>query len=163
MLPNGQRVVLRATIRDALPSLLFECGINQLKLITINYNESRVYNMVQNSRGLAPSSQPLATEFSIPVDSSVWQHMKYEADIRFVPSIDDIRSATTSTMTIIRRYAIDTLHYGDSFVPDVHYESKYSKELSFFRGRAMKIVIPPDTPSIHGFNVQDTLIVLPGK
>lgn len=162
-LPSGRRVVLRTTISDAVPSHSSSCEINQLKLITINHHEDKVYNLVQNGRELSPASSSIATEFSIPVDSLVWQHMKYETDIGFSPSIEDIRSAMTSTMTIIRRYAIDTLHYGDAFVSDVRYESTYSKTLRFFPGRILKIVIPPDTPSIHGFNIQDTLIVNPGS
>lgn len=163
LLPDGREIVLQITISDSLPARETICVPGQFRLVSLSYFEGKMHSKHGAGRGLANIIRPISTSFSIPVDDAASQYLKYEAEISFLPSLTDIDSATTVTLNFIRRYAIDTLHYNRNAVnPQIRYESTYAKEITLVPGRILKIIIPSDTPSVHGFTIEDTLIINPG-
>ncbi len=54
-----------------------------------------------------------------------------------------------------------TVSEGDEFSADVVYASKYTKDIEIVLGKMLKLVFPPDTPSVRGFDIEDTLIIVP--
>lgn len=163
LLPDGREIVLQITISDTQPARETICDPGQLKLISLSYFEGKMRSKHGAGRSLTNIIIPISTSFSLPVDDAASQYLKYEAEIRFRPSLTDIDSATTITLNFIRRYAIDTLHYSRTVVtPQIRYESTYTKEITLVPGRILKIIIPSDTPSVHGFTIEDTLIINPG-
>lgn len=68
----------------------------------------------------------------------------------------------TTTLQMIRRYNIMRQHYSSSKADSKEsYQSTYSKVIELERGKTIKIVFPPDSPSEHEFRVTDTLIIRP--
>ncbi len=163
LLPDGREIVLQITVRDTMPARETICAPGQFRLISLSYFEGKIRSQHGAGRGLANIIRPISTSFSLPIDDVASQYLKYEAEINFLPSFTDIDSATTVTLNFIRRYAIDTLHYSRTVVtPQIRYESTYTKEITLVPGRILKIIIPSDTPSVHGFTIEDTLIINPG-
>ncbi len=160
---DGREIVLRTTIRDTRPVRESACEPQQMKLTSVSYHNGKVLGTHGAGRELAGIRKPISTSFSIPVDDAASQAVEYTADIRFSDGIADINKPTTSTLTFVRTYAIDTLHYGYTPAnPQVRYESTYTRTIDVIPGRILKIVIPPDTPSVRGFAIEDTLVINPG-
>ena len=163
LLPDGREIVLQITISDTQPVRETICPLGQFRLISLSYFEGEILSKHGAGRSLSNIIIPISTSFSLPVDDAASQYLKYEAEISFLQSFTDIDSATTVTLNFIRRYAIDTLHYNRTEVkPHIRYESTYTKEITLVPGRILKIIIPSDTPSVHGFKIEDTLIINPG-
>ena len=162
-LPDGRQMVLHTTVRDTKPTRKTTCGPGQMKLISTNYRDGKVLSKHEASRDLANTFKPVKTSFSCPKDDAASQFMDYNAKIIFSPPLTDIDTSITSTLTFIRQYAIDTLNYRRNPTdPHVRYESRYTKDITIEPGRILRIVIPPDTPAVRGFRIEDTLIIHPG-
>ena len=163
LLPDGREIVLQITISDTLPARETICPPGQFRLISLSYFEGKMRSKHGAGRSLSNIIIPINTSFSLPVDDAASQYLKYDAEISFLPSFTDMDSATPTTLNFIRRYSIDTLHYSRSVAnPQIRYESTYTKEITLVPGRILKIIIPSDTPSVHGFTIEDTLIINPG-
>lgn len=162
-LPNGRQIVLRTTVRDTKPTRGITCGPGQMKLVSVSYLDGKVQSSHGASRDLANTVKPIQTSFSCPRDDAASQFMSYNAEISFSPPLVEVNTTITSTLTFIRRYAIDTLNYiRNPIDPHVRYESTYSRDITLEPGRILKIVIPADTPSVRGFRIEDTLMINPG-
>ena len=163
LLPDGREIVIQMTISDTQPIREAICAPGQFRLISLSYFEGKMRSKHGAGRSLTNMIIPISTSFSLPVDDAASQYLKYEAEISFLPAFTDIDSSITTTLNFIRRYAIDTLHYSRSVAnPQIRYESTYTKEITLVPGRILKIIIPSDTPSVHGFTIEDTLIINPG-
>jgi len=163
LLPDGREIVLQITVRDSFPVKERKLEPYQLRLISLSYFEGKILSKHGAGRALENTIKPISTSFSIPVDDAASQYLQYDAEISFQPTLTDIDSSTTITLNFIRRYTIDTLHYIRTEVnPQIRYQSTYTKEITLVPGRILKIIIPSDTPSVHGFTIEDTLIINPG-
>ena len=67
-----------------------------------------------------------------------------------------------TTLKLNRRYNIMRQHYSNAQADSKEsYQSTYSKVIELEKGKTIKIVFPPDSPSEHEFRVTDTLILRP--
>ncbi len=88
--------------------------------------------------------------------------MKYKIIISLSDTPTEKYDKLKTSLTIKRSYAIDTLYNkNEKFTDDLFFESKYSKDIILEHGKIFMLVIPPDTPPVHGFSVEDTLVFRP--
>jgi hypothetical protein len=67
-----------------------------------------------------------------------------------------------TTLTFYRTYYIDIDHISmQEFSWEFMYSSLFSKQIELIPGEKLILVFPPDTPSVHGFDIEDTLILRP--
>jgi len=163
LLPDGREKVIQLTITDTKPASETICAPGWLRLISLIHFEGKMHFKHGAGRVLENTIEPISTSLTLPVDDAASQYLKYDPEISFLPALTNIDSSTTTTLNFIRRYAIDTLHYRRNEVNlHIRYESTYTKEITLVPGRILKIIIPPDTPSVRGFTIEDTLIINPG-
>ncbi|MGD8922828.1 MAG: hypothetical protein PVH24_06230, partial [Candidatus Zixiibacteriota bacterium] len=111
----------------------------------------------------SPLSQErtFTTNFSNRHDS-VYQRAQYEATIRFSKPVQLSELPVHCAVTFERTYRIDTLYVPySSFEADVVYRSRYQRDIAIERDKSVQFVFPPDTPSVRGFDILDTLIIAP--
>lgn len=115
-----------------------------------------------NSRGALTDSIKFQTGFSIQRDDGYFEQVKHQMEIIFASLPENISEPFRTKLTFRRTYNIDTLHYPQKeFVADVIYRSEFTKEIELVPGKTLMLVFPPDSPSVRGFNIEDTLYIRP--
>ena len=110
-------------------------------------------------------------------DSLSSEQLMYRIEVELSENIGALSGPTLCSFTFTRIYSIDTLRItpkydpeikkyrnkGDKFLEDIRYKSEYTKEITLVPGQVFKLVIPPDTPSVRGFQIVDTLVLMPRR
>ena len=85
-----------------------------------------------------------------------------DIDLDFSSHGDVAKEPLRGQLSFVRTYTIDTLHYAHAaFSADVVYTSHYTKDIEIVPGKMLKLIFPSDTPSVRGFDIEDTLIIVP--
>ena len=162
-LPDGRRVAMSviAYLKDT--ELSNEYNLQPLNLITTQFFNGKVLSKSRKSHPMIKNTNKISTSFSYPVDNIAETLMKYKVKIWFSKPVESITSPTPCQLVFTRTYSIDTLHYQKTdFEPDLTYETRYIKDVVLLPNQELKIVIPPDTPTVRQFDMEDTLIIIPG-
>jgi len=136
-----------------------------LQVITVQTWNGVVQSVASSGRVISPHPDTIDNTFSLsgPLPDSR-RVLKYSGIVSFSQDIAKLQATTPITLTFVRKYAIDTLHYAATpFAATEFLTSKNSRVVTVTPGEVLKVVIPPDTPSVGGFDITDTLIVVPPK
>jgi hypothetical protein len=88
--------------------------------------------------------------------------IKYEVRIEMSDLPERIDRPVRTELSFHRTYLIDTAFIDmSSFSGDLTYSSVYRKEIELTPDQELILVFPPDTPSVYGFDFEDTLIIKP--
>ncbi|MBN1211137.1 MAG: hypothetical protein JXA92_01040 [candidate division Zixibacteria bacterium] len=162
-LPGGEEVFLELrAIGDRAPVSVFNGPACNLELKTTFLHEGRVYGshistqMFQNEPNVIPARFMLPRE-----DDSDPEHLRYTVKIGFSEELKNITRPMECEITFHRMYMIDTLGNPEDNEFDIGYFSSFVKEIELRPGKELKLIFPPDTPSIRGFDIEDTLIIKP--
>lgn len=102
----------------------------------------------------------IQAEFSLNLPDGTFECLKYEVSMTLSPPVGDQNDYGQTRLIYSRKYIIDTMCVEfESFGPDVTYNSSYEKDVVLDPGGVIQLVFPPDTPSVRGFDIEDTLIV----
>jgi hypothetical protein len=86
----------------------------------------------------------------------------YGADLAHLSSLDASTLPVSGRLHFNRKYMVHTQSCkGQSFSANASYVSGYEKEVTFRPGETLKLVFPPDSPSVRGFAIEDTLVIFP--
>jgi hypothetical protein len=163
-LPDGIGISLNVTISRERISGHCATTTQPVQLVTVQYENGEMRSNHAAGRTAVAEPSPVKTWFSLPINDAASQVLTYEAEIRFSQDLEHLAGARSVDFSLIRTYTIDTLHYRlEETTPDVTYRSTYTRRLQLEPGAEYRIVIPPDTPSVRGFDIEDTLIVVPGR
>lgn len=164
VLSDGIGVSLKVMVSEEGGVMPGACLTYPVQLVTVQWYEGEVRTRHGAGRVVAAESSPVKTTFSIPKDGSGAEVAKYSAAITFGQALDEIDGRTPVRLDFVREYRIDTLLYPQTeFTEDVVYTSSYVRYLRLKPGDMYRVIIPPDTPSVRGFNIEDTLIIVPPK
>ena len=118
-------------------------------------------------RSVASESSPLSQErsfqsnFSLPSGDTL-RTLEYRTTISFSEPLDEAEYPLQCVVTFKRTYLIDaTLFPGNKFEAKQAYVSNYSKSVTLQPGKISELIFPPDSPSVEGFDITDTLIISP--
>jgi len=161
-LNDGRIIKLQVSIYHDQPTRFLTHESNWIELVTTHLVEGTVKSQHSGGRSLSRKPIKIETKFSMQLDNKSWQVVEYSADIIFSCSIDDMMAGKKCSVTFTRTYSIDTVHFAlTEFSEDVLYTSTNIQQLKFAPGQILKLVFPPDTPSVRGFDFEDTLIITP--
>ncbi|MCM2271835.1 MAG: hypothetical protein NDJ18_04680 [candidate division Zixibacteria bacterium] len=102
------------------------------------------------------------SEFSAGPSGRANEAMQYTVTVSFDPSLENAQYPLRTTLTFQREYGLDTDRTaGRPLTPDRTSGTVFTKEIELVKGRLLKLVFPPDSESLRGFLIQDTLIINP--
>jgi hypothetical protein len=159
-LPISDTWGLAVTVYKQAPLLPARAVSGQLVLISVQEDKGETIAAAGNASRLS-QERTFTTNFS-NLHDSVYQRAQYEATIRFSKPVRLSDLPVHCAVTFERTYRVDTLYFPySSFEPDVVYRSEYQRDIAIERDKSVQLVFPPDTPSVRGFDILDTLIIAP--
>jgi hypothetical protein len=169
-LPDGVSIALNVTVSREPISCGCTVMTQPIQLVTVQYLNGRMCSHHSAGRPASAHPSPVKTFFSLSADDAssadrqTSRILEYEADVRFSIPPDSIGHSCLVDFELTRTYRIDTLHHEfEDIRTDLAWTSTYQRRLELEPGVELRIVVPPDTPSVWGFVVEDTLIVVPPK
>lgn len=86
----------------------------------------------------------------------------YDAGLANMSSLESSTLPISGLLHFNRSYKVHTQSCeGHAFSANASYTSGYEKQVTFRPGETLKLVFPPDSPSVRGFAIEDTLVILP--
>jgi hypothetical protein len=171
-LDNGETIYLKMLADREEPNRSDQHTDAPITLISTQLLKGKQWGQARNWCDQLVRGQTFRTGFSSKEKNGHYEFLKYEIEIEvdceidigidFSSDADLVKEPLRGQLSFIRRYTIDTLHYARaSFSPDVVYTSQYTKDIEIAPGKMLKLIFPPDTPSVRGFDIEDTLIIVP--
>ena len=169
-LGNGETIFLQMSAHIQEPRPVDKSAEHPITLISTQLVDGEQYSQVRNWYSSLRSTHAFRTGFRSEEKNGAYEVLKYEVKVEVdydrgferLPDADAGGQPDRGRLSFSRRYVIDTLNYPHaSFSPDVTYVSEYKKDVDIIPGKMLKLIFPPDTPSVRGFNIEDTLIIVP--
>jgi len=161
--PEGRKGVLSVTASPERTGLPTECGPQRIGIISRRLNDPSSRDRHYADRPLAQTGNELGTWFSRTVNGTT-ALLDYNVVVSFSEDIGSITEPTRCAVEFQRTYSIDSdcIDQAD-FSPDHRYNSAQSRSVVISPDAILKLVFRPDTPSVLGFDIEDTLIINAGK
>jgi hypothetical protein len=169
-LPGGENIFLQMSANTQQPKPVDKSAEYPITLISTQLVDDEQYSQVKNWYNHLTNAYAFRTGFRSKEKNGAYEVLKYEVEIKvdYGEGFDHWTVSDFATQPVkgrlafSRTYAIDTLNYPHaSFAPDVTYMSEYTKDVDIIPGKMLKLIFPPDTPSVRGFDIEDTLIIVP--
>lgn len=159
-LPSGNPVFIGITVTSHQIKS-DDLNNSAITVKTIELKEGKVGGVVTNNKSILEQTNRFQTGFGHLRDGNPEQ-LKYKIKIKLKKLPEKILAPFNTVLTFERTYWIDTAYYSEkNFKPDFMYSSSYNKNVELVPGKILKLIFPPDTPSVHGFNIIDTVIISP--
>lgn len=162
-LQDGRDVQLFATLTDHCPPNSPDCGENAVTLITSVTNQGRRFAHRIQARKLIAENMEFKTTVSPAEGDDGASELRYLTAVRVEGGTAGISVPVRRKIHFQRRYQIISRQAGDvsSSSTAVSYSSENAQEVVLEPGKELRLVFPPDKPSVEGFDIEDTLIILP--
>ncbi len=169
-LGSGESIFLQISGERQKPEPADKSAEHPVTLISTQLQDGEECSQTRNWYSRPRDTYAFRTGFSLNEKNGAYEFLKYEVHVRLNyddgsgwPTGDDAAGEPVKgRLSFDRKYIIDTLHYRHaSFSPDVVYESGFKKDIEIVPGKMLKLIFPPDTPSVRGFDIEDTLIIVP--
>ncbi|KAA3633210.1 MAG: hypothetical protein DWP97_09670 [Calditrichaeota bacterium] len=155
-LPNENKVFVGITLIDEMPDMKHD----ENTAITLITSDNTDFNAVNNKYTLTEMTN-FSTGTYIRKDGKINQ-LKYQIEINLPDLPNDFESPFETELLFKRKYLIDEDFFEmNSFQVDYTFKSEYRKKVTLIPGETIMFVFPPDTPSVRGFDMMDTLYIRP--
>jgi len=157
---NDKPIGLRLTLVDKKPAPVIADG--PISLRTKFVNVSDVFGYHTSSRGKIEKKVDFETSTGKKRDDGTFEKARILTEI-LLPGYPDQLTAPFATELLFKRiYKIDTSFVSDrEFKADITYHSEYKKQVKLVPGKTLMLVFPADTPSVRGYDREDTLMLKP--
>ncbi len=160
---DGIRYLLGITLSDRpIPmSEENEWDGSNVTLLSRQLVDGKSWSVAKNSTNAIHQTTSFTATFSSNPSAEGYMEMKYRFLLSFEDLPERIDGPVRTTLNIVRQYAVSSR--GASSSQQGAYSSTYSKQIELRPGKLTELVIPPDTPSVAGFDILDTLRILPAN
>ena len=133
-----------------------------LTLISTQLVNGDKFSRVSNWYNNLASEHAFRAGFKSKEENGSYQLLRYDVKVDLLSDAGEEIVPLRGQLSFRRTYSIDTLYQSNSpFSADVIYSSQYKKDIDLVPGKMLKLIFPPDVPSVRGFDIEDTLIVVP--
>lgn len=159
---SKEEISLRVTISREKPEEREYLTDSPIRLITTFLADGKKWSRAMHAFGRLNTLTIVKTGFGTPKVAGRWDQIKYEVRISLLGIPERIENAYNGLLQIDRFYFIDTGYTaGSEFQSDITMTTSYSKSVRLVPGEMFKLVIPPDSPMVRNFGVEDTLVIIP--
>jgi hypothetical protein len=161
-LSNGKTIFLQMLAERKRPKEDDKLAEHPVTLISTQLMNGEQSSQARNWYNSLGSVHSFRAGFKSKEENGSYELLRYDVEIDLSSTAERGREPLRGQLSFSRTYSIDTLyHPHSSFAADVVYSSKYSRDIDLVPGKMLKLIFPPDTPSVRGFNIEDTLIIVP--
>jgi len=160
--PSGTSNLIGINLKlvDKKPEPVVAEGPIALRTKFINVHDVFGYNTSSKSR--IESRTNFQTSAEIAKDDGGLEKAHILTEILLPDYPQNLKQPLQTELQFIRKYKIDTSFVSNQeFTADITYESKYKRQVELIPGKTLLLVFPADTPSVRGFDREDTLIIKP--
>jgi hypothetical protein len=159
-LTDGRRVVMQVTASTEGPNLQDRLGGNEITLISTQLLNGKQYSRALSGRKYFADGVLFLNNFNLPQADKSELRMAYSANVWGIP--DSITGSTPCHLTFWRSYTMQPSgREQEGVVTPDNYSSQYFRDIVLEPGKEIRLIFPADTPSVRGFNIVDTLILVP--
>ncbi len=104
--------------------------------------------------------------FPLPVDDpSGVREVMYRVQIRMPGAAGATQAETECEVTLMRQYMLTAARGGrkPTSQSTMQYSSRNTQTVTLTPGKELRLVFPPDVPAIEGFEIEDTLTIVPER
>ncbi len=161
-LQDGRDAQLFATLLDDCPPGNADCEENAITLITSVSGEGKTFANETQSRKLLAESMAFRTEVETEGKDGKHFELQYATNVQIADGLRALREPTRCKVLFQRNYHIITAQAGATKGQSaVSYSSQNVQEVLLEPGKELRLVFPPDSPSVEGFDIEDTLVIVP--
>lgn len=159
-LSDGRQVNLHVSTATELPAECADCGESAVVLKSTYLREGRLVATELSGRKFLTEAMEFQANFDEDRVEVGAPQVRYNVMVQIPGALKSLKEATPCQVVFERAYQIRTKKAGKSDV-SVSYTSKNVKDVVLEPGKELRLVFPPDEPSVEGFGIEDTLIILP--
>jgi hypothetical protein len=161
-LQDGRDVQLFATLLDDCPPNNADCGENAVTLITSVSSRGKTFANKTQSRKLLAEAMEFRSVLESDDKDGKHSELQYAAMVRVPDGIRALKEPTRCQIVFQRNYRITAQQTGATKSQSaVSYSSQNVQEVLLEPGKELRLVFPPDEPSVEGFDIEDPLIIVP--
>lgn len=169
-LDTGENVLLQIETSAAAPMADDSAGRFPVVLVSTQLENGKQCSQVKNRDANFGNRFAFRGSFTRPGRNDSQEELQYQIAVQIKSALDLATWAATASpgqtvdgqLDFQRQYAVNVTNKGGSPVLErMAYQSQYTKAITLVAGQKLTLVFPPDTPSVHGFNIEDTLIIAP--
>jgi len=162
VIDSTEEISLRVTITREKPQEIVLTPDSPIRLITTFFSAGEVYSKSMHAFGKLDTLTIVKTGFGTRLVAGRRDQVKYEVRISLPDIPERIENAYEGLMQFDRFYFIDTAYsVGSEFQSDITMTTNYRKSVRLVPGEMFKLIIPPDSPMVRNFGIEDTLIIVP--
>jgi hypothetical protein len=163
VLGDGREATVWVLASADCPPSIIDCAENAVTLVSTVSNRGKSFAKWSSAQKLLTESMQFFTNpemlVGVQTDSA---SLAYQVQVQIPGGLGGMERPTPCQIVFQRVYRISR---GESRNSDkqviVSYASKNTKDIVLEPGKELRLVFPPDTPSVQGYDIEDTLIILP--
>jgi hypothetical protein len=133
----------------------------QVQLISTNVGPAEtITRRTSHRRQLSPRLQFSSDFRDVAADKANHKSLRYHVQV-YLEGWQDGAPGSECTLRYKRQYLIDSSHTqgNQTYAINAKFQSEYERTVQISPDKMIKLVFPPDQPSVHGFDIEDTLVI----
>jgi hypothetical protein len=161
-LQDGRDVQLFVTLFDNCPHNNTDCGKNAVTLITSVSSHGKSFAHKTQVRKLLAETMDFQSVIKPDGLEGKESTLRYATRVKIPDCIEALKKPTQCQVVFQRSYQITSSQTnGTNSQTAVSYSSQNTQGVVLEPGKELRLVFPPDKPSVEGFDIEDTLVIIP--
>lgn len=162
VIDSAEKISLRVTIIHEKPEEIPLMPDSPIRLITTFLDGGKKWSSTMHAFARLETLTTVKTGFGTRLVAGKRDQIKYEVRISLPGIPERIENVYDGLLQFERLYFIDTgFVAGSEFQSDITMTTKYRKSVRLVPGEMFMLVIPPDSPMVRNFGIEDTLVIVP--
>ncbi len=165
-LDDARTVYLEATALSDGSASISGFGPNAVTLTSTLLRDGQQVARERRVKTLLADQYDFDVRFSLPEDDpSGVEEVMYRVQIRMPGATGAAQEETQCEVTLMRHYMLSAARGAQKPVSQstMQYSSRNTQQVTLRPGKELRLVFPPDIPAIEGFEIEDTLTIIPER
>lgn len=161
-LPDGRQVTISVKLAETLPTDCPDCKQSAVSLRSVFSRNGNVFSSARVGKKFLAEAMEFHSSFEADAAGAGSPQFLYQVLVQIPNALDALTQPTETQVTLQRIYQFSSSHRSDpKNQTEGRFSSRITRAITLEPGKELRLVIPPDTPSLGGFEILDTLIILP--
>ncbi len=165
-LDDARTVFMEATALSDGSASISGFSRNAVTLTSTLLRDGKHLARERNVKTLLADQYDFDVRFPLPAgDTSGVREVMYRVQIRMPGAAGAAQAETQCEVTLMRQYMLSAARGGQKPTSQstMQYSSRNTQTVTLTPGKELRLVFPPDVPAIDGFEIEDTLTIVPER
>ncbi len=133
----------------------------QVQLISTNIGPAETMSrQTSHRRQLSPRLKFSSDFRDVAGDQANHKSLRYHVQV-YLDGWQEGAPSNDCVLRYKRQYLVDSSHSegNQNYAINAKFQSEYERAVQLSPDKVIKLVFPPDQPSVHGFDIEDTLVI----